>query len=165
MTTKPPATERDEPRYEIEFFEDDDGTEPALTFMRSLTPLKKRAIGVAINEVLAYEGPNVAAGNMGRNLGRGLYEFKLDQNAEQILRRKGKDPRAETEEGKILLRVFFHPHGAKLVLLLSGYDKGEQPSRAHQQKEIAAARALLKKWLVREKPRRAVQGKSLKRGR
>ncbi|MDQ3264463.1 MAG: hypothetical protein M3Y59_12500 [Myxococcota bacterium] len=80
----------DQPTYEIEFYEDKDGNEPALAFMRALNPLKKRAIGVAISEVLQYEGPNVANGNMGRNLKGGLYEFKLDQNAEQILRRRGK---------------------------------------------------------------------------
>lgn len=133
--------------------------------MRSLPPLKRRAIGVAINEVLAYEGPNVADGNMGRNLGGGLYEFKLDQNAEQILRRKGKHPKPEREDGKILLRVFFHPHGDKLILLLSGYDKGEQPSKPHQQEEIAAARALLKRWTAREKTRRSAERKASKRGR
>lgn len=74
---KPPARETDErraadePPYEVEFFEDADGTEPALAFMRSLASLKKRAIGVAINEVLADDGPDVAEGNMGRNLGGG----------------------------------------------------------------------------------------------
>jgi hypothetical protein len=95
--------------YEVEFYQDDEGKEPALVFMRSLEPFKKRAIGVAINEVLQYEGKDVADGNMGRNLGDGLYEFRLDQNAEQILRRKGKDPKPESDEGKILLRLFFHP--------------------------------------------------------
>jgi phage-related protein len=145
--------------YEIEFYEDDEGNEPALAFMRSLAPLKKRAIGVAINEVLQYEGPNVADGNMGRNLGRGLYEFRLDQNAEQILRRKGKDPKPKADEGKILLRLFFHPHGDKLILLLCGYDKGEQPSKTHQQKEIEAARKLLKHWVEQEKSRRAAEKK------
>lgn len=147
------------PPYEVEFFEDDDGREPALEFMRSLPPFKKRAIGVALNEVLAYEGPNVASGNMGRSLGDGLYEFRLDQNAEQILRRRGKTARREVEKGKILLRVFFHPHGDKLILLLSGYDKGEQPSKAHQQKEIGEARKLLKRWRQREEARRASERK------
>src|SRR5262249_35448368 len=121
-----PAPMADRPPYEVEFYEDDDGREPALAFMRALEPLKRRAIGVAINEVLQHEGPGVAQGNMGRNLGAGLYEFRLDQNAEQILRRKGKAAKTETSEGKILLRLFFHPHGNKLLLLLCGYDKGER---------------------------------------
>lgn len=143
----------EKPRFEIEFYEDELGNEPALTFMRALAPPKKRAIGVAINEVLQHEGPDVAEGNFGRNLGGGLYEFRLDQNAEQILRRQGKKPRPESEPGKILLRLFFHPHGDKLLLLLCGYDKGEQPSKSHQQAEIEAARDLLKRWKSREKAR------------
>jgi hypothetical protein len=143
--------------YEIEFYEDDDGNEPALTFMRSLPPLKRRAMGVAINEVLRFDGPGVAEGNMGRNLGQGLYEFRLDQNAEQILRRKGKAAKPESEKGKILLRLFFHPHGDRLILLLCGYDKGEQPSKQHQQAEIESARKLLKRWQSSEKARKAQQ--------
>jgi putative component of toxin-antitoxin plasmid stabilization module len=114
--------------------------------MRSLSAVKKRAIGVALNEVLQHLGPNVAQGNFGRNLGGGLYEFRLDQDAEQILRRSGKEPRPEPDEGKILLRVFFHPHGSKLLLLLSGYDKGERPSKSYQQGQIEEARRLLKHW-------------------
>ncbi|HEY8211820.1 MAG TPA: hypothetical protein VIG99_30270 [Myxococcaceae bacterium] len=144
----------DVPPYEIEFYEDEDGTEPALAFMRSLSPLKRRAIGVAVNEVLQYEGPAVAEGNMGDSLGGGLYEFRLDQNAEQILRRKGKVPKPEPEKGKLLLRLFFHPHGNKLLLLLGGYDKGERPSRSHQQEEIQAARMFLARWKERERSRR-----------
>jgi putative component of toxin-antitoxin plasmid stabilization module len=150
----------DEPTYKIEFFEDDDGTEPALAFMRALTPVKRRAIGVALYEVLQYEGPDVAEGNMGRNLGDGLFEFRLDQNAEQILRRRGKDPKPETDEAKILLRVFFHPHGDKLLLLLCGYDKGERPSKTHQQAEIEEAMKLLKRWKEREKAKRGAGKKA-----
>jgi hypothetical protein len=99
---------------------------------------------------LQFEGPAVADGNMGKNLGQGLYEFRLDQDAEQILRRKGKSPKPEGTEAKILLRVFFHPHGDKL-LLLSGYDKAERPSKGHQQGEIQKARAMLREWKERTK--------------
>jgi hypothetical protein len=143
------------PLYEIEFFVDDAGNEPALTFMRSLPGMKKRAIGVAINEVLQYLGPHVAEGNFGRNLGGGLYEFRLDQDAEQILRRSGKKPRPERGEGKILLRLFFHPYGNKLLLLLCGYDKGERPSKAHQQRQIDEARGMLSRWKAREEAKTA----------
>lgn len=143
------------PLYAVEFYEDDNGGEPALAFMRALDPPKRRALGVAINEVLQHDGPDVANGNMGRNLGAGLYEFRLDQNAEQILRRQGKPAKSEKDEAKILLRLFFHPHGTKLLLLLCGYDKGERPSKSHQQREIDTARTLLKRWGEREKAKRA----------
>jgi hypothetical protein len=151
--------------YEIEFYEDDAGNEPALVFMRSLRGVKKRAIGVAINEVLQYLGPDVAEGNFGRNVGGGLYEFRLDQDAEQILRRSGKEPKPETDESKILLRLFFHPYGHKRLLLLSGYDKGERPSKVHQQQQIDAARAFLNRWKVREKAKAAAVRKGDRRRR
>jgi hypothetical protein len=113
--------------------------------------MKKRAIGVAINEVLQYLGPDVADGNFGRNLGGGLYEFRLDQTAEQILRRSGKQPKPERGEGKILLRLFFHPHGRRILLLLAGYDKAERPSKGHQQEQIDTARSMLNRWRQRAK--------------
>ena len=142
------------PPYEIEFYEDDRGHEPALAFMQSLTAPKRRAIGVAINEFLRYLGPDVVRTDFGKSLGEGLYEFRVDQDAEQILRKAGKDPKPEPEQEKILLRVFFHPHGNKLILLLSGYDKAEHPSKPHQNAQIEEARRLLRHWKEREKKKR-----------
>ena len=143
--------EATDPPYEIEFYVDDLGREPALSFMQSLTGLKRRAIGVALNEFLRHLGPDVVRTDFGKTLGGGLYEFRVDQDAEQILRKAGKAPRPEPSEGKILLRVFFHPHGRKLILLLSGYDKGEHTSKAYQNAQIEEARRLLSHWKEREK--------------
>jgi hypothetical protein len=144
-----------EPRtpYQIEFYEDEEGHEPALAFMRSLPPAKRRAIGVALNEFLGHLGPAVVGTDFGKSLGGGLLEFRVDQDAEQILRKAGKRPRREPDAGKILLRVFFHAHGNKLILLLSGYDKGERPSRSHQNTQIELARQYLKRWKERSKAR------------
>jgi len=153
-TNLPRVGQEGAPEYEIEFYEDDQGREPARAFMKALAPPKRRAIGVAINEVLEHLGPNVAGTDYGRNLGRGLYEFKVGEDAEQILRKAGKDPKPEPDEGKILLRVFFHAHGSKLILLLSGYDKAEHPSKPHQNKQIEEARKLLKHWKERQKATR-----------
>jgi hypothetical protein len=139
------------PPYEIEFYVDDLGREPALAFMQSLSPVKRRAIGVVLNEFLCHLGPDVVRTDFGKSLGGGLYEFRVDQDAEQILHKAGKDPRPEPAEGKILLRVFFHPHGKKLILLLSGYDKGERTSKVHQNAQIEEARRLLSRWKEREK--------------
>jgi hypothetical protein len=104
-----------------------------------------------MTEYLAHFGADVVGTDFGKSLGEGLYEFRLDQNAEQVLRKAGKDPRPETEEEKVLLRVFFHPYGKKIILLLSGYDKAEQPSKSHQNAEIEQARKLLRHWSEREK--------------
>jgi hypothetical protein len=74
----------------------------------------------------------------------------LDQDAAQVLSRKGKRARPEpSETAKILLRVFCHVQGHRIVLLLGGYDKGERPSARHQQAQIELARTRLKDWKAR----------------
>ena len=140
------------PKYTLEFFEDENGSEPVLEWLRRLTPSKRRAIGVAMFEILQYEGPHVVGTHFGKGLGGGVFEFRLDQDAAQILARKGKQARPETgETAKILLRMFCHAHGDRIVLLLSAYDKGERPSSRHQQAQIELARTRLKEWKVRQK--------------
>ncbi|MBI3973314.1 MAG: hypothetical protein HY332_18745 [Chloroflexi bacterium] len=80
---------------------------------------------------------------MGKALGDGLYEFR---------------PRDEIQEQgiaeNILLRVFFHPHGNKIILLLGGDDKGEHPSSKRRQTEIAEARRRLDDFRDRRRRRR-----------
>lgn len=116
--------------YTLEFYEDQEGHEPVLDWLRRLTPRKRRAIGVAMFEILQHEGRHVVGTNFGKGLGGGIFEFRLDQDAGQGLARKGKSARSENaEESKILLRVFCHAHGGRVVLL-GGYDKGERPSAA-----------------------------------
>ncbi len=137
------------PPYTLEWYEDEHGDKPVLRWLRDeLTPQKRRAIGTAMNEILQYLGPEVVKGNFGDTVGGGLFEFRLDQDVKQILARKGKTPkkRDRQDAGKILLRVFCHAHGRRIILLLGGYDKGERSSRAHQQEQIAIARARLKSW-------------------
>src|SRR5256885_16352822 len=103
-------------RYTLEFFQDEHGGEPVLDWLRRLTPSKRRAIGVAMFEILQYEGPHVVGTNFGKGLGGGIFEFRLDQDAAQVLARKGKRARPEAGETKILLRVFCHAHGDRIVL-------------------------------------------------
>ena len=133
--------------YRLEFYEDELGREPVLDWLRRLTPRKRRAIGVAMFEILQHEGPAVVGTNFGKALGHGLFEFRLDQDAAQVLARKGKLARSESaDEQKILLRVFCYAHGNRIVLLLGGYDKGERPSPRYQQVQIDVARSRLKRW-------------------
>jgi phage-related protein len=140
------------PPYTLEFYEDEHGHEPVLDWLRRLSPSKRRAIGVAMFEILQYEGPHVVGTNFGKGLGGGIFEFRLDQDAAQVLARKGKPARSETgETAKILLRVFCHAHGDRIVLLLGGYDKRERPSARHQQAQIELAKARLKSWRAQQR--------------
>jgi len=61
----------------------------------------------------------------------------------ETLRSLGKPARDEPQRERILLRVFCHAHGDGLILLLGGYDKGANPSKRGQQREIAEARRRL----------------------
>lgn len=140
--------------YELVFYQEDDGSEPVLAWLRTeLTPPQRRAIGVAMQEILAYEGNDVLSTEFGKPLGQGLSEFRLRHNAEEIFALRGRPfvKQLFGKREKILLRVFFHAHGDKLILLLGGYDKGRFPGKKQQQEAIALARKRLTKWREREK--------------
>ena len=64
-------------------------------------------------------------------------------------------PRPARSGDRILLRVFCHAYGDRIVLLLGGYDKGADPSRRKQRLEIARARARLDDFLRRRPSGRA----------
>lgn len=131
-------------RYRLEFYADTDGSEPVLRWMREeLSAMQRRAIGVALREILEVEGIGVCRSGYGKQLGDGLFEFRLRHDAAEILRSAGKTAREEPGRERILLRVFCHAHGERVVLLLGGYDKAADPSKRRQQREIAEARRRL----------------------
>lgn len=88
---------------------------------------------------------DVCESEYGKNLKGGLYEFRLRHDADEIIAKfaPGKRPDHARDDGKILLRVFFHPHGSHSLLLLAGYDKSKDASDKRQDKEIELARKRL----------------------
>lgn len=142
-----PAAEPEPQRFELEFYVDDDGKELVLEWLRGLSLTKKQVLGQAMNKVLQELGIGVCATEFGKQLGKGLFEFRLRQKVGDVGADKA-GKKLPPEE--ILLRVFCHAHGNKLILLLGGYDKGEDPSGKRQDKEIAEARARLTKWKARK---------------
>jgi len=125
-------------QYEIEFYTDESGTKPCLDWIKEdLSTTKRRALGVAMYEVLQRHGVQVVGErSWGRQLGRGLFEFRVDRTI------KPDDEIAE----KIALRVFCHAHGDHKILALHGYDKGRSPGSRRQQREIEVARSRLTSW-------------------
>lgn len=131
-------------RFRLEFYEDEHGDSPVLRWLREqLTPVQRRAIGVAMAEILQADGVGVCRSGYGKQLGDGLFEFRLRHDAAEILQSLGKRASAEPGHERILLRVFCHAYGDRIVLLLGGYDKGADASRRRQQREIAEARKRL----------------------
>jgi len=138
------------PPYTLEFYADDNGREPVAVFIDRLAPHKRAALLAALQEILAHQGKDVCNTEYGKNLGKSLYEFRLRHTYDEVVGRSleavGIAPPSRDRRAKVLLRVFFYPHGNKLVLLLSGYDKGRQTSRKRQDREIKRARRYLAKY-------------------
>jgi hypothetical protein len=147
--------------FTIEFFEADDGRRPVEDWMESaLTDLELAALLSGFEHVLSQHGVGVCGSEWGKQLGEGLFEFRIRHTAAEIQSMFGGAPPAG-ERGKVLLRLFCHAHGDRIVLLLNGYDKGDDPSAKRQQREIALAR----KRLVEFKERQARDRKAQRRGR
>jgi len=129
--------------YELEFYEDENGNKPVLRWIREdLTPTQRFALGKAMREQLQEKGIGVCATKFGKQLGKGLFEFRLRRDAAAAAlpgRRAG-------GETRLLLRVFCHAFGNRIVLLLGGYDKGADPSPRRQDEEIRLARKRLADW-------------------
>ena len=138
------------PSTRSSFYEDEHGDAPVLRWLREeLSPRQRRALGTAMNNVLQVLGVGVCGTEFGRQLGKGLFEFRL--RGADLAKAAPESPAVDRSEAKTLLRVFCHAHGDKLILLLGGYDKGERPSARHQQAQIELAKARLKAWKARQR--------------
>ena len=112
---------------------------------------KRLAAIAAIERVLKPQGVDVCESEWGKNLGAGLYEFRIRHPAQTIRNMFPLPPDAagqtdvRKEPVKILLRIFFTTYGREVILLLGGYDKAKSPSQRQQQNAIAVARAMVEK--------------------
>lgn len=150
--------------FTIEFFEDASGRRPVEDWMESqLTDVELAALLAGLEQVLSHRGIDVCGTEWGKQLGEGLFEFRIRHTAAEIRRMFGGEPPGGEPGGstRVLLRLFCHAYGAKVVLLLNGYSKGSDPSEKRQQREIAHARKRLSEF----KERQARQRKAQRRGR
>jgi hypothetical protein len=131
----------------LEFYVDDQGQPVVREWLRSLSLTKRQVLGSAMNEVLQHKGIDVCGTEFGRQLGQGLFEFRLRLDPKTVLEERNLPPE------KILLRVFCHAYGTRVVLLLGGYDKAEDSSKSRQAGEIATARGRLTAWRLRQRKR------------
>lgn len=135
-------------RYTLVLYAEASGREPFVGFLEGLESRKRAAMVAALSKILARQGLDVCATEYGRNLGKGLAEFRLRHSYDEFVRRlpdeKPEDPPVREHGGSLLLRVFFHAYGDKLILLLGGYDKGRHPSKKRQDTEIVRSRKRLR---------------------
>ena len=136
-------------------FEADDGTIPFQRFVEELSDVQFAALDTAIQRVLCVRGIDLVRTQWLKALGRGLHEFRVRHHAGEIARMFGGDPLTAPPRGeRVLLRVFVHFYGDKVILLLGGYDKGAGPKARRQQREIQRARRLLDEFKTRQRRER-----------
>ncbi|RDI75348.1 hypothetical protein Gocc_1146 [Gaiella occulta] len=152
---------------EIEFYADVNGRVPFREWLDKLNEPKRLAMIAATERILVKLGPGVCGSEWGRKLGASIFEFRVRHTLEEIkamfpeqpelgakvaaevVSRRGE--KAKKSPTKIVLRAFCHLRpGGKILLILGGYDKGEDPSPRRQQKEIENARKRLKELQIRE---------------
>jgi hypothetical protein len=143
-------------RFTLEYYQSPDGDEPVRRWIFSdLDGPKRRAIVLALEHILRAQGIDVCQTEYGRQLGQGLFEFRLRHDEAELRRRLRPDlPPACSEADVVLLRVLCHAYGSRVILLLAAYDKGADPSKKRQQREIATARRRLREFRSRRVPRR-----------
>jgi hypothetical protein len=135
------------PAFQLEFYEDANEDSPVLRWLREdLTRAQRLDLGEAMREQLQAKGVGVCGTAYGKQLGKGLFEFRLRRDTPQL----DGGGRSFGGPSRTLLRVFCHAHGDRVVLLLGGYDKGEDPSSRRQNREIAMARDRLADWRRRQ---------------
>lgn len=135
--------------WTVEFYEDAGGKRPVETWMAGLSTAEYAAVRAAIVHVLEPQGLALASTPWITPLGSGLYEFRIRHDAATIESMyRGSGTSRSRAPGKILLRLFVHFHGNKIVLMLHGYDKGKDNSPTRQNKEIQRAQKMLRTWKV-----------------
>lgn len=113
-----------------------------------LNDLELAALVAALEHLLSQRGVNVCGSEWGKQLGDGLFEFRIRHTANEIKSMFGPGS-GSADRGKVLLRVLCHAYGDKIVLLLSGYDKGGTRARSASRRRFDSAR---------QKPPRRIQG-------
>ena len=120
--------------YVIEFYETPQGDKPVLRWIKDeLSVRQRRALGYAVYRLLQRYGIGVCDTEFGRQLGGGLFEFRLRLQAH-----------TDGESAPLrATRRFF----AGSIPLLGAYDKGKNPGRRRQDREIKVARSRLTEYL------------------
>jgi putative component of toxin-antitoxin plasmid stabilization module len=134
--------------WSVEFFAEDDGRQPAREWLESLETDKRAAAIAAIETMLTEFGLDICGTEHGKQLGGGLFEFRIRHDA-SVSRRKAGQQGSGKRSGTITLRIFCHAYGERIILLLGGYDKGAAPAPRRQSREIERARKRLRSFKLR----------------
>ena len=85
--------------------------------MGGLSDFRFIALDTAIDRALSVRGMDLARTEWLKALGKDLHEFRVRHDGDAIAHMFGRDPpKVAAPAGKILLRVFVHLHGEKVIL-------------------------------------------------
>jgi hypothetical protein len=137
--------------WRLQIYETEDGRQPFTAWVEKLSESKFVALDAALRLVLAARGLDLVRTEWLKPLGEGLHEFGVRHDGDEIRRMFGDEVAASgRRRERILLRVFVHFHGSRVVLLVAGYDKGKDASERRQQREIVQARKCPADWRRRQ---------------
>jgi len=141
--------------WSVEYFEEKDSLSSLESWMNTLDDVKFAALSAAIELVLMPNGIKLIGTPWLKHVEKGIFEFRIKYSAADI---KGMYANLEIDSpmppAKILLRLFIHFHGSRIILLLSGYDKARHDKPKKQQLEIKLARLRLQRWRAANKSAR-----------
>lgn len=137
--------------WQLEVYETEDGRQPFTTWVEKLSETKFVSLDAALRIVLSERGLDLGRTEWLKPLGDGLHEFRVRHDSDEIRQMFAGERAQGRRRERILLRVFVHFHGSRVVLLLGGYDKGKDPSERRQQREIGVARKHLADWRRRQR--------------
>ena len=140
--------------WNVEVYEDDNGRSPYTEWIDKLSDPKFVALDAAVRLVLSERGLDLVRTEWLKPLGDGLHEFRIRHDEDEIKQMFGGQEARIRPKERILLRVFVHFHGTKVVLLLGGYDKGRHPDSKKQEREIKKARRALDDWRLQERAKK-----------
>lgn len=124
----------------------------------SLSDYQQAVLDAAIEFVLEEYGTEICATEFGKHLGNGLYEFRVRQSLKAIRKYGGFEVSSSPgDDQTVLLRVFCHFYGDKVILLMCGLDKGKNDKA--QQREIKKARKILRVFKEEQRHERKKQGR------
>ena len=124
-----------------------------------LTDVELAVLLAGLEHMLSNRGVDVCQTEWGKQLGEGLFEFRIRHTSAEIehMFTGASSSRQAGKREKVLLRVFCHAYGTNV---LNGYDKACDSSDKRQQREITLAR----RRLVEFKERQARERKRQRRG-
>jgi hypothetical protein len=117
-------------RYAVIFYEDENKRIPFKQFLKGLGQTKELAMLAAIEQILAEQGPAVCRSSWGKQLGNGLFEFRVRHTRGEIQRMFGGDPSAGGKEGppgKVLLRRLVTPMATRSCCSSAGTTRAKTP--------------------------------------